>query len=73
MGEITETQMTILEVLARVGQRTRDVLSIYTSIPRTTLYENLIKLQRMGYVRHYGLKVDRHQVGRNKIVWQIAI
>lgn len=71
--EITETRLKILEVLAKTGARSRDTIALFTRIPRTTVFENLDAMRRIGYVRYYYKKRDKHAPGRPKTMWEICI
>lgn len=70
---LSESKIKILETLAIVGARSRDTIAKFTRIPRTTVYDNLIQLERRGYVKSYYKKVEKHEVGRPRTMWEIDI
>ncbi len=72
-SEVNETRLRILEVLARMGPRSRDTIARFTKIPRSTVFENLDAMRRLGYVRYYYKKGEKHAPGRPKTMWVICI
>lgn len=75
------TQLRILKELYRRGILERDRASGKLNIPRTTLYDNLDKLEKLGYVIRYqttdknaerrmGYDKNAGERGRPRIYWK---
>jgi predicted ArsR family transcriptional regulator len=76
--ELTSTQQKILETLEEYGTLERgtsnfeeDTLSGYTKIPRTTLFNNLKKLEKWSLVEHFKEEKENKGRGRSKILWKL--
>ena len=66
---LTFTQLKIFEVLSHGKSMTKDVLSEESNIPRTTVYENLVKLQSRKLVRNF--KRNNGKLGRSLVLWYV--
>lgn len=69
--KLTGTQRIILVALYKEeGGMDRDEISKLTGIARTTLYNNLTKLEKLRVVCHY--KKGNGKVGADKTMWKIG-
>jgi DNA-binding MarR family transcriptional regulator len=73
--ELTSLQIDILETLKEVGPITRGyngeegTLIAIMNTPRSTLYDNLEKLENKGLVKR--IEYDNGKPGRPKVYWSI--
>ena len=63
-------QLAIIETLAEAGPMPRRDLVQRLNIPRTTIYDNLSKLQKKQIVEKYDKKLD-HKPGRPVRFWKL--
>lgn len=71
MNEIlTPLQNNLIKILYEKGPTTRKDLVNHLSIPRTTIYDNLLKLQKRKllekFTRNYGNR------GRPRVFWRVT-
>jgi len=66
---LPENERIVLEALRRVGKATRSNLVKLCALPRTTIYDVLIRLERQGAVERY--PEERTTRGRPKIFYRI--
>ena len=52
---LTPIQNTLIKTLKKIGPMTRRELVNQLNTPRTTIYDNLLKLQKIRLVEKYGL------------------
>ena len=63
------TQQNILELL-KLGPSTRRDLVDFLNLPRTTVYDNLIKLQKQKLVERFTR--NNGKVGRPLVMWKLT-
>lgn len=61
----------VFGVLKKSGPVTRTMLVELTGLPRTTLYDALIRLRLKGYVQKYA--EERNRRGRPKVYYQLSV
>ncbi|TFG10207.1 MAG: MarR family transcriptional regulator [Promethearchaeota archaeon] len=66
---LTPIQLRLIEFLKINGSRTRRELVNQLKIPRTTLYDNLLKLQKQRIVEKYAKNNGKR--GRPVVYWKI--
>lgn len=66
---LPENERIVLEALRRVGEATRSNLVKLCALPRTTIYDVLIRLEQRGAVERY--PEERTTRGRPKIFYRI--
>ena len=66
---LTPTQIRLIEVLKNNGPLTRKTLVKEMNTPRTTIYDNLLKLQKRKIIKKYG--ANNGVRGRPLVYWQI--
>jgi len=62
----------ILEWLARNGVMDRDWLARVMHVPRTTVYDDLKRLEGQGLVRRENEFVEGRRQGRPRVLWRLA-
>ena len=66
-----EVDETVFDVLQKHGPATRSKLVEITGLPRTTLYDSLVRLILKGFVRKFD--EDRNKRGRPKVFYQLSL
>jgi len=61
----------VIGVLQKFGPVTRSMIVEITGLPRTTLYDSLIRLILKGFVRKF--TEERNQRGRPKVYYQLSV
>lgn len=61
-------QYNILKSLKQYGALTRRQLTIKTRTPRTTIYDNLVKLEKKKYVEKFSRNTGER--GRPEVYWK---
>lgn len=69
MYRLTPLQSVIVRTLSIVDSLTRQDLVNQLETPRTTLYDNLLKLQNLNIVEKYSLNVGKR--GRPLVFWRL--
>ena len=69
--ELSETMLKILEVLREHGRLTRPEMVKITGIPRTTIYDTISRLIRLGYdIRK--IQVPTGHRGRPRVYYELV-
>ena len=68
-GNYTPIQFKLIDILERKGGKNRDELVALLKTPRTTIYDNLIKLEKKGIVD----VIEKHNGKRGRPIkfWKI--
>ena len=66
----TDTQETLIELLAKRGTMTRKELMDESGTPWTTCYDNLEKLEGRGIVKRFDIHNQKR--GRPKVGWRLT-
>ena len=67
---LSETQWEIIEELSNHDEIERDLLCKILKIPRTTCYDNLLKLLNKGLVKKKHKNLESR--GRPKTLWRLS-
>ncbi|MFQ5818852.1 MAG: helix-turn-helix transcriptional regulator [Candidatus Heimdallarchaeota archaeon] len=68
-SDLRATDRIVLKALRRVRSATRSDLVKLCHLPRTTIYDAIIRLERLGTVERY--PEERTKRGRRKILYRI--
>lgn len=68
-NNLTPIQIRIFELLGNKGPMHRKALVKELNTPRTTIYDNLLKLQKRKFIEKFG--DNNGERGRPKIYWKI--
>lgn len=69
-GYLSPIQYVIFKTLEKIGPVTRRELAKKLEIPRTTIYDNLIKLQKRKLIEKYSRNNGRR--GRPLTFWKLS-
>ena len=67
-GYLTPIQFNLIKVLKEVGPLTRKVLVKELKTPRTTIYDNLVKLQKRKLIEKFSR--NNGERGRPLVFWK---
>jgi len=67
---ITSTQQNLIKMLTKEGPLTRRQLVLQLNTPRTTIYDNLIKLQKRKVIEK--LSRNNGSRGRPLVYWKLV-
>ncbi|TXT61842.1 MAG: Sugar-specific transcriptional regulator TrmB [Promethearchaeota archaeon] len=67
---VTPLQHNLLQILKNEGPLTRKQLVNELNTPRTTIYDNLVKLQKQKVVEKFSRNNGKR--GRPKVYWKIS-
>jgi predicted ArsR family transcriptional regulator len=67
--KLTNIQQNLYDILRINGDMTRKQLKKELNIPRTTIYDNLVKLQKRKLIEKYSKNNGKR--GRPKVFWKI--
>jgi len=67
----SHTQYNLLKILEETGPSTRKELVETLSTPRTTIYDNLVALQKRKLIERFSRKEGRR--GRPQVLWKLKI
>lgn len=70
LPQLRENDRIVLEALLRVNNATRSQLVRMCGLPRSTIYDSIIRLQRLGVVEQYF--EERKTRGRPKTIFRIT-
>ncbi|MFX1326101.1 MAG: helix-turn-helix domain-containing protein [Promethearchaeota archaeon] len=68
-GFLSPIQFNLLKTLEETGPSTRKELVKYLDTPRTTIYDNLVKLQKRKLIEKFS-RSDGHR-GRPLVFWRL--
>ena len=68
-GFLSPIQYNLLKTLEETGPSTRKELVKYLDTPRTTIYDNLVKLQKRKLIEKFS-RSDGHR-GRPLVFWKL--
>jgi len=69
-GLVTSTQQNLIKMLTKEGPLTRRQLVLQLNTPRTTIYDNLIKLQKRKVIEK--LSRNNGSRGRPLVYWKLV-
>jgi predicted ArsR family transcriptional regulator len=68
---LTETQNKVCSVLLHMGDLKRSEIVRITKIARTTIFDNLDRLRRLGVVEKYSRNRSHKKRGRPPVYWSL--
>lgn len=70
-AQLLENDLRVLEALRCTGSATRSELIVRCDLPRTTVYDSLVRLEHKGFVERY--REPRTIPGRPKIFFILSV